>query len=73
MNKQDLKVQKENTIKKKNITESIKQQRKEKNKDMYEQQGKGQELNNRMIYSGDTKNLSALLSYNPSFAIKDLL
>ena len=26
-----------------------------------------------MIYSGDTKDLSALLSHNPSPAIKDLL
>ena len=34
---------------------------------------KGQELNNRMIYSGDTKDLSALLSHNSSPAIKDLL
>ena len=26
-----------------------------------------------MIYSGDTKDLSAILSYNPNPAIKDLL
>ena len=31
------------------------------------------ELNNPMIYSGDTKDLFALLSHNPSPAIKDLL
>ena len=48
------------------------QQRKGKNEELYELQKNGKELNNQMIYSGDTKDLSALLFYNPSFAIKDL-
>ena len=59
--------------KKKNITELNKQHDKGKNEELYEQQGKGQELNDPMIYSGDNKDLSALLSHNPSPAIKDLL
>ena len=68
--------------KKKNITELNKQQGTGRNKELYEQQGgllnspprvKYQDLNNPMIYSGDTKDLSALLSHNPSPAIKDLL
>ena len=63
--------------KKKNIqTELNEQQGKGKNEELYEQQeqqGKGKELNNPMIYSGDTKDLSALLSQNPSPAINDLL
>ena len=58
--------------KKKNITELNDQQGKGKN-DKLDEQGKGKELNNPMIYSGDTKDLSALLSHNPSPAIKDLL
>ena len=44
--------------------------------ELYEQQKqqiKGIELNNPMIYSGDTKDLSALLSHIHSPAIKDLL
>ena len=48
------------------------QQGKGKNEDVSEQ-GKGQELNNPMIYCGGTKDLSALLYHNPSPAIKDLL
>ena len=48
------------------------QQGKGKNEELSEQV-KGQELNNPMIYSGDTKDLFALLSHNPSPAIKDLL
>ena len=47
------------------------QQGKGKNEELYEQQGKGKALNNPMIYIGDTKDLSALLSHNPSPAIKD--
>ena len=47
-------------------------QGKGKNEELSEQV-KGQELNNSMIYSGDTKDLSALLFHNPSPAIKDLL
>ena len=58
--------------KKKNITEFNEQQGKGKNEELSEQV-KGQELNNPMIYSGDTKDLSALSSHNPSPAIKDLL
>ena len=38
-----------------------------------EQQGKNQELNNPMIYSEDTKDLSVLLSHNLSPAFKKLL
>ena len=34
---------------------------------------KRKELNNPIIYSGDTKDLSVLLSHNPSPVIKDLL
>ena len=52
------------------------QQGKGKNVELYEQQeqqGKGKELHNPMIYSGDTKDLSALLFHNPNPAIKDLL
>ena len=57
------------------------QQGKGKNEELYEQQGllnsplnvKNNKLNNPMIYSGDTIDLSALLSYNPNHAIKDLL
>ena len=49
------------------------QQGKGKNEELYEQQVKGKELNNPMIYSGDTNDLSALLSHNFSPAIKDLL
>ena len=49
------------------------QQGKGKNEELYEQPEKGKELNNPMIYSNDTKELSALLSHNPSPAIKDLL
>ena len=48
------------------------QQGKEKNTELYKQ-AKGQELNNPMINSRDTKDLSALLSHNPSPFIKDLL
>ena len=62
--------------KKKNIqTELNEQHGKGKNEELYEQQeqqGKSKELNNSMIYSGDTKDLSALLSHNPS-PIKDYL
>ena len=49
------------------------QQGKGNNEELYEQQEKGKELNNPMIYSGDTKDLSAFVSHNPSPAIKDLL
>ena len=49
------------------------QQGKGKDKELYEQPEKDQELNNPMIYSGDTKDLSALLFHNPSPASKDLL
>ena len=67
--------------KKKTITELNDQQGKGKNEELYEQLEKGKELNNPMIssdkvqasYSGDTKDLFALLSHNPSPAIKDLL
>ena len=48
------------------------QQGKGKNQELYEKE-KGQQLNNPMIYSGDTKDLSALLSHNPNPAINDLL
>ena len=66
---------------KKTITELNDQQGKGKNEELYEQLEKGKELNNPMIssdkvqasYSGDTKDLFALLSHNPSPAIKDLL
>ena len=59
---------------KKNIqTQFNEQQGKGKNEELYEQQEKGKELNNPMIYSGDTKDLSALLFHNPSPSIKDLL
>ena len=47
-------------------------QGKGKNEELSEQV-KGQELNNSMIYSGDTKDLSALSFHNRSPAIKDLL
>ena len=59
--------------KKKNITELNDQQGIGKNEELYQQPEKGKELNNPMIYSGDTIDLSALLSHNPSPAIKDLL
>ena len=42
-----------------------------KNEELHEQQDKGKELNNPMNYSGDTTDLSALLSHNPSPANKD--
>ena len=79
MYKQDLKVQNKR-LRKKNqnarindpITELNEQQGKGKNEELSEQ-GKCQELNNPMIYSGDNKDLFALLSHNPSPAIKDLL
>ena len=58
----------------KNIQTELRQQQGTKqNKELYDQQGKGQELNNLMINSEDTKDLSALLSHNPSPIIKDLL
>ena len=53
--------------------ELYEQQGKGRNEELYEQQEKFEELNNPMIYSGDTKDLSALLSHNCSSAIKDLL
>ena len=52
------------------------EQRKGNNEELYEhqeQQGKSKELHNPMIYSGDTKDLSTLLSHTPSLAINDLL
>ena len=54
-------------------TELNELQGKGKNEELYEALEKGKELNNPMIYSGDTKDLSALLSHNPSPAINDLL
>ena len=61
-----------NDKKKKNITELNEQQGKGKNEEL-DDQGTGKELNNPMIYSNDTKDLSALLSHNPSSVIKNLL
>ena len=59
--------------KKKNpVTELNELQGNGQTEELYDQ-GKGQELNNQIIYSGDTKDLSALLSHNPSPAIKDSL
>ena len=58
------------------------QQDEGRNEELYEQQKgllnsppsvKCQDLNNLIIYSGDTKGLCALLSHNPSPAITDLL
>ena len=57
---------------KQNNKELYEQQGKGKNEKLYEQQ-KSQELNNPIIYSGDAKDLTALLIYNPNPAIKDLL
>ena len=50
-----------NDKKKKNIQTELNEQGKGKNEELSEQL-KGQELNNPMIYSGDTKDLSLLLS-----------
>ena len=48
------------------------QQGKRKNEELYEQR-KGKELNNKMIYGGNTNDLSALLSHNLNAAITVLL
>ena len=88
MYKQDLKVQKERTRKTNKQTELNEQQGKEKIEASLEPQQsikpyralsverniiEEEKVNNPLIYSGDTKDLSLLLSKNPNPAIKELL
>ena len=66
-----IKIQKKDKKKKNIQTKLNKHQGKRKKEELYELLLKYKELNNTMIYSGYTKDLSALLSHNPSPAFKD--
>ena len=66
-----IKIQKKDKKKKNIQTKLNKHQGKRKKEELYELLLKYKELNNPMIYSGYTKDLSALLSHNPSPAFKD--